>query len=317
MRPTPGAGPSEAPARRTSWGRIARIVFVLIVAFFLARTLVVEGPHLWAAMKHLDVGPVLASVAVMGLAQVALWRSWHALLSGTGTPVPRSRESALIFFVSQLGKYAPGGVWTVFAQAELGAARKVPRARGAVVGLASLIVLAVTGTALGVVALLASPQAFAAYWWTLLIPAAGVIVLSPRVLNRLVRVALRLTSPRTTAIAIDAGSILRAVAWCLTWWIAAGVHAYVLARSLSPAVRPAAVIGSFALAWVVGLLVVIAPAGVGAREGALVLLLGDAVTTSDALALGLVSRALFILGDLACAALVVGVRLHPTEDASR
>jgi len=317
MPRTGDAETSGQPARRgLTWGRTVRIVFIGIVVVVLARTVVLEGPDLRNALERLDVGSVLTAGALMGLAQVALWQSWHALLRGTGAPVPRPRDSALIFFVGQLGKYAPGGVWTVLAQAELGATRKVTRARGAVVGVASLIVLTVTGAAVGALEILASPEAFAAYWWTLVLLVAGVLVLSPPLLNRLVRIALRLTSRQTGTITLDTRSILTSVAWCLGWWLAAGLQAWVLARSLAPGAPPSTVVGGFALAWVIGLLVVIAPAGVGVREAALVLLLGGVLAATDALTLGLVSRAVFIVGDLASAVLVIGLRRRSTGSRS-
>jgi len=57
------------------------------------------------------------------------------------------------------------------------------------------------------------------------------------------------------------------------------------------------VVGAFALAWVVGFLVVIAPAGAGPREAALVLALAPVMDAPDALVLALVSRVLMMAGD--------------------
>jgi len=81
-------------------------------------------------------------------------------------------------------------------------------------------------------------------------------------------------------------------------WLAFGAHAWVLASRLgADGLRDATTVGAFALAWVVGFLVVIAPAGAGPREAALVLALAPVMDTPDALVLALVSRVLMLVGD--------------------
>ncbi|MGJ0223704.1 hypothetical protein ACQUZK_09915, partial [Streptococcus pyogenes] len=86
----------------------------------------------------------------------------------------------------------------------------------------------------------------------------------------------------------------RSAAWALVMWVAFGAHAWVLAAGLvDDGPRLAlTVAGAFALAWVVGFLVVLAPAGAGPREVALVLLTASVLDAPDALVLALVSRAL-------------------------
>ena len=64
-------------------------------------------------------------------------------------------------------------------------------------------------------------------------------------------------------------------------------------------------IGAFAVAFAGGLLLVVAPAGAGVREAALVVLLGSTVTAPLAAVIAVVSRLLFILGDLAWAGMAV------------
>jgi glycosyltransferase 2 family protein len=56
--------------------------------------------------------------------------------------------------------------------------------------------------------------------------------------------------------------------------------------------------GAFAAAWCAGFLLVVAPAGAGAREAALILLLGGVLTGPQATVVAVVSRLLFVVGDL-------------------
>ena len=53
-------------------------------------------------------------------APVLTLMGWRVLLGDLGTRLPAAPASS-IFFVGQLGKYLPGSVWTVVAQAEMGA----------------------------------------------------------------------------------------------------------------------------------------------------------------------------------------------------
>jgi uncharacterized membrane protein YbhN (UPF0104 family) len=94
-------------------------------------------------------------------------------------------------------------------------------------------------------------------------------------------------------------SLIVSTTWALVMWGFFGAHALVLTDALGGRSLNVALIcvGAFALAWVVGLLVVIAPAGAGAREAVLVLALGSVLDRPEALVLALVSRIIMVLAD--------------------
>jgi hypothetical protein len=60
----------------------------------------------------------------------------------------------------------------------------------------------------------------------------------------------------------------------------------------------------------VGLLVVVAPSGIGVREAIVVAVLAPVLNGSEALAVALVARLIFTLADLLAAAVVVPVRIR-------
>ena len=91
-------------------------------------------------------------------------------------------------------------------------------------------------------------------------------------------------------------------------WLCYGGHVYLLARQLGAeggALLWLQCTGAFAIAFASGPLLVIAPAGAGVREAALLLLLGSTVTVPVATVIAIVSRLLFIVGDLAWSAVAV------------
>jgi uncharacterized membrane protein YbhN (UPF0104 family) len=126
------------------------------------------------------------------------------------------------------------------------------------------------------------------------------VLLYPAVLNRLLAMALRLAHREPMPQPLSLPGVLRAVGWALLSWLLYGIQVWVLARMLGVGgvgILPRS-IGAFAAAWCVGFLVVIAPAGGGAREAALIVLLGTGVGAARATVIAVVSRLLFTVGDL-------------------
>jgi hypothetical protein len=89
-------------------------------------------------------------------------------------------------------------------------------------------------------------------------------------------------------------------------WVAYGASLCALLYGVLPSVGPeltlARAIGGFGAAYVAGVLAVLAPGGLGVREGLLVLLLAPAVGEGAALLVALGSRILFTVAELVAAA---------------
>ena len=83
-------------------------------------------------------------------------------------------------------------------------------------------------------------------------------------------------------------------------WIATGLGAWTLARALGATAGLDAflLLGAFALSWLLGVLVPLAPGGLGLREGALIVSLGAAIGAGPATALALALRLVSFAGEL-------------------
>jgi len=294
----------ETPQRSALFARflhIGRLVVVALVAVALVRFVLVDGATMADALRSADPGLVGLAVVAAAAGQVCLWLSWRRLWSAV-TGAHLGMRGPGVFFTGQLGKYLPGGVWTVLAHADLGASRHVPRALGGLASAASLLVLLATGGAVGAAAVLGAGPPPALVGAVVVVVVACVVVLVPRVLTAVAeRVARR---PRGT-LSIAGRDVVVAAAWAAAWWCAAGVHAWLLLAALAPVTvhdvpRTAA---AFAFAWVAGMVVVVAPAGVGARESLLVVLLAGTAPQATVLTLALLSRAVFVVLDVVCAGL--------------
>jgi uncharacterized membrane protein YbhN (UPF0104 family) len=308
--------PVLTPSRRR---RLVRAGLVALALVFIVLALRGQADEIAEALRRLSVGTILlAFLAVVGgLLATAL--SWRAVLAGLGSPLPLA-VAGRVFLLAQLGKYLPGSLWPVLAQAELGRDHDVPRARSALAAATVLVVSLVTGTIVGVGCLaLSATGAVRTYWYIGLVPLLGVVLLSPPVLSRLLRLAFRVTRRPAVDTTVSGSALLVSTAWGFLQWVGFGLQAWLLARGLGGGQDRLLLLsaGAFALAWVVGFLVVFVPAGAGAREAALVLVLGPTLGSANALALALVSRVLLIVGDLVVVGpAVVSARVHARRTAA-
>jgi uncharacterized membrane protein YbhN (UPF0104 family) len=289
-----------ASAATQSWG--IRVGFLTVAVGLAVWALWSRWPEVVSAVQRLDAAHlVLAALATM-LNAMLTGLAWRALLADLGARLPLNL-AARVFFVGQIGKYVPGSLWPMVVQAEL-AKRHVAR-RSTVA--ATLILLLLSGASALLVVLVTlslTPKAGEVVPWAALLVVPVVAVLHPAVLGRLLDRGLRLvgrpplerwTSLRGTAVATG---------WALLAWVVAGVQVWLLAVPLgAPGTwgTLALTTGGYALAWAIGLVVVVAPAGAGAREVALGAVLSTVLDPGAVVVVVLLSRVLFTAADLTLA----------------
>lgn len=309
--PDPVDSPSDlAPTTPSTRGRRALVLTVvkwvaaLVAIAFLVRSVWSQRTAIVHDFASLDAVTVLVGIVFTLVALFANMLSWRAMMAATGHRV-RLAASSSIFFVGQLGKYIPGGVWSIAAQAELGRAHGLQRTGSAVAALASMLVSMVTAALVGIVAvLLSSASGFQTFWWLIPVIVVGLVSLTPPVLSRLIAIAFRVLRRPAQDTALTWSGTVMSLVWSIVMWLAYGVQATVVLRAFgaeSPVLFPVAV-GAYAVAWLVGFLIVIAPAGIGPREGILVLLLGSVAGGAAPLALAVISRVFMTIGDVLLAA---------------
>jgi glycosyltransferase 2 family protein len=313
-----GTGPQRSRRRPTLLRQVLRIVFLLAVLASFVAAIVGKRHQIGAGLRQLSPG-WLAVAAVLVLAgTVAMGMSWRALLADLGSPLP-ARPAARVFFLGQLGKYLPGSVWPVVAQAELGRDHGVPARRSATAAMLTLAISLVASLVVAAATLpLATPAALRRYGWAFAAVPVLIVALHPRVLNPLVATAFRILRRPAPTERLTLAGIGRAAAWALLAWVLYGLQVAVLIGDLG-ATGPRAVLaatGAFALAWSVGFLVVVVPAGAGIREGVLTVALSPVLVAAPALLVALISRLLLSGGDLLLAGAAVLAARRTGHDAT-
>lgn len=251
------------------------------------------------ALAGTDAVWLVAALALAAVAMVAIAWPWSDVMAVLGARVPRGRALAW-YFVGELGKYVPGGVWTVVGRAEQATGGGVDRAV-AYAGVAlSLIAayLAAVGVAVALVPVASGggvPLAVVA-----LLP-LGLAALHPRVLEPVMGLARRLTR-RPLALDVPPwGVCARLVVCYLPAWLAVGLATWCVARAVDPDAALGRVALAGVLSWIVGLLAVPVPGGLGVREAVFVSAAGLPLATGAATALG--ARLAFMVVDAAGALL--------------
>ena len=300
-------------AKRGLWPAAKRIFASRLVRWGFAATAAgVGGWEVARQWKH--VGPelprigALATIGAMASVLVAMFAAmqvWRLLLAGLGSSLSVP-PAARIVFVGQLGKYVPGSVWPVLAQMELGSVYRVPRQCSATASMLNAIITISCGllTALLTLPFVAGPG----YLWTLAAVPILLACLSPKVLNSGMARLLRLTRRPP----LEQPLTLRTVAACAAWsfgsWICYGVQIWLLSDRLGAHGGAIALraIGGFSLAWCVGFLAVVVPAGAGVREVVLIAVLSPVAGADGAIAVALASRMVTTAGDLLAALVAAG-----------
>ncbi|MCH8949465.1 MAG: flippase-like domain-containing protein [Chloroflexi bacterium] len=277
------------------------IVFGAIVATFsfLGWTLVSNWNDL--SSEEIDVQPAILALSILpGIAAVVVMGlTWAGLVRYLEDRDTASAQSLLkIFLYSWVGRYVPGKVAYVAGRFLLGRSLRISSASLAGSMAYEGVLLLVAGAALASVTLVPTlaieSESVLLYLALPALAVGGVVVLHPRVLGWVLRFGMRVAGRE----AVEFKRLLppRQIAKVTSMYVGAfllnGVGFYLLIISLtdySPRYLPLAV-GLFGLAAVVGLVSVFAPAGIGVREGILVVVLQTTMPVELAILVSLVAR---------------------------
>jgi uncharacterized membrane protein YbhN (UPF0104 family) len=250
-----------------------------------AFVLAVVGAALWALrgqlprvlevadQVHLRWGLVaLASVIVLAT-HFLLIEGWRQVLDALGGALGRG-DAARIWFASNLAKWLPGAFWVLGAMTEMTRRRGVPVAVST--GSAMLVNLVNLFTGLAVACAFALPvlrDRFGARGWWIVGIGVAALALAPVVVPRIGALARRISGRELVLPRFGARAVLVAAVSTTVAWLAYGVAFWLMARAVLPgdARRLSGCIALYIMSYLAGLLNP-APAGLGAAEGAMVVL---------------------------------------------
>ncbi|WP_294177996.1 lysylphosphatidylglycerol synthase domain-containing protein [uncultured Schumannella sp.] len=306
---------------RKNWRSISQIVFGALALAFLVWAITSRWDQVLTALQDLAPLGVLAAAVLIFAGLYVNMLSWRAVAAALGTPLTRS-EAATVFFTAQLGKYLPGGVWPIVASARLGRAFGLSGTQSVGSMTIALLLSVTVASVIAVGAVFAVPDLDGA---TALVPvvliAIGLVVLWPPILNRLLSKALRVLRRSEGLPPLSHRHMAAAGAWSLlSWALLGGALSALVGATSAPSWSDGAIsVSAYALSWVAGFAALIVPAGVGVREGVLVLVLSGSLGVPTVLGIAVVHRVMMTLGDVAMLLFTARRRnkvLTPTENES-
>src|SRR6266508_3987014 len=321
---------TDSPPRPPSWRHRWRTVMVLaVVAGFFVLTLMSRWHQVTAVKWSLSLSFFALACLALALSYALVAALWAVPMARV-TPLPVV-TGVRIWFLANLARYVPGNVWSFVGAVELARRRGAPRRT-------TLAVMALTQALSVGLALLVGLPVVLAEWARLGRPAllglavvvalALLVLVLWRPLERRVRASYPNLGPALDRLLRRGGGgagaaapvlprrgvVLGLAAGYVLYWGLTGLAFAALIRAIFPlpaSAIPLAVAG-YAAGYAVGFLSLLTPAGLGVREGVLVLALAPVMPAGPALVVALVSRLWMMVFELlgAVVAALVDRALH-------
>lgn len=303
---------------------VAKYLFAAAVLLFGVAYIASRWQQVSHAFEHMNPALTVLAFLLVGVALSCSFLSWWVLWPAFHAHL-RLRHGARVFFISQLGKYLPGSVWPIAAQAQMAADVGVSRAASVVLSLIGMLVSVAVGLGFGAILVpFINASLLAQYWWLAALGLVLIVCLLPPIMSLGIRIVLRVLRRADAPFAYTGRIAIRSATAQWGQWIAGGLHLWVLVVALGAAPWPTLVpcLAAFPLAFCIGILLIPVPAGLGVREAVITLILSAVTASSIALTAAVVSRVLYALGDFAMAGIALALdrrrtaRIQP-ETASR
>lgn len=300
--------------------RIAQVVGTLVGLaglYYVVQLVLERRDEAGRLVGDVDPGLLVGAIGLglVGMALIGL--AWNLLLGALDRSLP-PRVALRAYFVGQLGKYVPGGVWTIVGRGEW-ARREGVSGRAAYTS--TVLSMATAYLAACILTLLLLPFTIDNLGHPLVLLVAGLGLLGavgahPMVLGWVLRMGERFTK-RELNLEVPALPVMtRAVGMQIVTWLLIGLGTWLVALGLGFDLPLTRIIAATAVSWVIGMLVLPVPGGIGVREGAFVAVLG---TSGDVAAIAIASRLVAVAVDVIGAAVMtlVAPRTTPEQVAEK
>ena len=248
--------------------KLAQWIFAAAVLFFAARSLATQWNKVEARLLHVQFGWqwIGAATVVVLLSFALLIEGWRRVMGAWDSHLPFG-QAARIWFLSSLGKYVPGNIWSLTAMGVMARGRGISALAAAGSSIIMQAVSLVTGAAIVMITgaqLLGQPVLVGISVLILI----GILLSAPRFLPPLTVwigsiIGKEVAPPSVPATSIWTAAIASALSWLLYGFaFQLFVHG-LLGAAPGEISRYIAV---YTAAYILGFISPIAPAGLGVRE---------------------------------------------------
>jgi len=248
--------------------RIAQWIFAAAVLFFAARSLIGQWDKVGSRLSHIQFQWQWLSAATLLVltSYLLLIEGWRRVLVAWDSHLPFG-DAARIWFLSNLGKYVPGNIWSLTAMSVMARRRGLSGIAAAGSSIIMQTVSLATGTGIVLVTsakLLGQPLLVGATVLALVL----LLFTAPRFLPPLVQWIAGLIGREASPPTIPATSIWTAAVASTVSWLFYGLAFQFFVRGVlgSAGGETASYMAVYTAAYILGFISPIAPAGLGVRE---------------------------------------------------
>lgn len=248
--------------------KLAQWIFAAAVLFFAARSLATQWNKVEARLLHVQFGWqwIGAATVVVLLSFALLIEGWRRVMAAWDSHLPFG-QAARIWFLSSLGKYVPGNIWSLTAMGVMARERGISALAAAGSSIIMQAVSLVTGTAIVMITgaqLLGQPVLVGISVLILI----GILLSAPRFLPPLTVWIGSIIGKEVAPPSVPATSIWTAAIASSLSWLLYGFAFQLFVHGLLGA-APGEIsryIAVYTAAYILGFISPIAPAGLGVRE---------------------------------------------------
>lgn len=248
--------------------KLAQWIFAAAVLFFAARSLATQWNKVEARLLHVQFGWqwIGAATVVVLLSFALLIEGWRRVMAAWDSHLPFG-QAARIWFLSSLGKYVPGNIWSLTAMGVMARERGISALAAAGSSIIMQAVSLVTGTAIVMITgaqLLGQPVLVGISVLILI----GILLSAPRFLPPLTVWIGSIIGKEVAPPSVPATSIWTAAIASSLSWLLYGFAFQLFVHGLL-GVAPGEIsryIAVYTAAYILGFISPIAPAGLGVRE---------------------------------------------------
>lgn len=273
--------------------RLVKYLLPLAIFVFLARSIYTNWEQIREYPWQFDL-PLLALAVVFGSTWFFLraW-IWAQLVHEMHEKLPYW-PAFRVFMISEVARYVPGKIWQYVSRIYLAERYNIPPALTLTSALIELLLIMVAAG--GITLANASrvlPQLEEQYRPLVVVGIlAALALVHPRSLRTWSRLLARFLRQEWVPFDVRYSHLVMILMASLLTWVLAGMGFACFVQSLTPSAagRTVQLITIYAASWLIGLLAVVVPAGVGVREGTMTVLLAMMMPHPTAAVIAIAAR---------------------------
>jgi hypothetical protein len=260
---------------------ILQLLLVSVLGYFILPPLIDSVRKFDPSQWQINYPLLMLSLALMQVVLYLQSSIWSLIIGFFGKRISLNKAFK-VAYLAQLGRYLPGRIWQLFGMIYLAGKEGIKKEEATISFILTQFFATPSGLLLVVIYLFVwnpSPQyvAYTAFAWVggAVVLAFTVIFFLPGLVKRVTNFAIRLLRQPEVEFRVEKKVGLQVVIYYFITWNLYGVAFYLFLQSLLPEQELALVeiIGAWTLGYLVGYWTIVLPAGIGAREAVLLLLL--------------------------------------------